>query len=161
MPLTTSGFADRSAVEAHQLTKLRALLAASDQALRAVECGRTGRVRVTTLTREFFMPPFLEREEASRSRRIYSILGTACAMRGFFPVPEDGSRGRRLMDSQANVGLMGRLSLAGIPDRLSVETSCASSVETARRVLWHRLLSLPDPHSDVPGWPGWGDEGAV
>ena len=65
------------------------------------------------------------------------------------------------MHSQANVGLMGRLNLAGISHRLSVETSCASSVETARRVVWHRLSSLPGPHSDVPRWPGWGDEGAV
>jgi hypothetical protein len=64
------------------------------------------------------------------------------------------------MDSQANVGLMGRLNLAGISHRLSVETCCASSVEIARRVVWHRLSSLPDPRSDVPRWPGWGDEGA-
>ena len=156
MPLTTPGFADRSAVEAHQLTKLRALLAASDQALRVVECGRTGRARVKTLTREFFMPRFLERDEASRSGRIYRILGRACRTRGLLP----SCRGRLLMDSQAHVGLMGRLNLPGISHRLSVETSCASSVETARRVVWHRLPSLPDPHSDVRGWPGWGDEGA-
>jgi phenylacetate-coenzyme A ligase PaaK-like adenylate-forming protein len=31
-----------------------------------VEYGRTGRVRLTTLTREFFMPRFLERDEAER-----------------------------------------------------------------------------------------------
>jgi hypothetical protein len=28
--------------------------------------GRTGRVRLTTLTKEFFMPRFLERDEAER-----------------------------------------------------------------------------------------------
>ena len=28
--------------------------------------GETGRVRLTTLTREFFMPGFLERDEAER-----------------------------------------------------------------------------------------------
>jgi hypothetical protein len=33
---------------------------------RVVECGETGRVRLTTLTREFFMPRFLERDEAER-----------------------------------------------------------------------------------------------
>jgi hypothetical protein len=33
---------------------------------RTVEYGATGRVRLTTLTREFFMPRFLEREEAER-----------------------------------------------------------------------------------------------
>jgi hypothetical protein len=33
---------------------------------RLVEYGKTGRVRLTTLTREFFMPRFLERDEAER-----------------------------------------------------------------------------------------------
>ena len=33
---------------------------------RVVEYGQTGRVRLTTLTREFFMPAFLERDEAER-----------------------------------------------------------------------------------------------
>jgi hypothetical protein len=37
-----------------------------DQPEREVEYGRTGRVRLTTLTREFFMPRFLERDEAER-----------------------------------------------------------------------------------------------
>ncbi|CAN5837247.1 hypothetical protein BH24ACI5_BH24ACI5_16620 [soil metagenome] len=35
---------------------------------RPVEYGGTGRVRLTTLTREFFMPRFLERDEAERER---------------------------------------------------------------------------------------------
>jgi hypothetical protein len=35
---------------------------------RVVEYGATGRVRLTTLTREFFMPRFLERDEAERER---------------------------------------------------------------------------------------------
>src|SRR4029453_10509017 len=33
---------------------------------RVVEYGETGRVRLTTLTKEFFMPSFLERDEAER-----------------------------------------------------------------------------------------------
>jgi phenylacetate-coenzyme A ligase PaaK-like adenylate-forming protein len=37
-----------------------------DQPQRVVEYGRTGRVRLTTLTKEFFMPRFLERDEAER-----------------------------------------------------------------------------------------------
>jgi hypothetical protein len=37
-----------------------------DQPSRIVEYGKTGRVRLTTLTREFFMPRFLERDEAER-----------------------------------------------------------------------------------------------
>jgi hypothetical protein len=39
---------------------------APDQPWRVVEYGQTGRVRLTTLTREFFMPRFLERDEAER-----------------------------------------------------------------------------------------------
>jgi phenylacetate-coenzyme A ligase PaaK-like adenylate-forming protein len=35
---------------------------------RMVEYGETGRVRLTTLTREFFMPRFLERDEAEREQ---------------------------------------------------------------------------------------------
>ncbi|MFY9557578.1 MAG: hypothetical protein WAV20_23025 [Blastocatellia bacterium] len=37
-----------------------------DNPERVVEYGDTGRVRLTTLTREFFMPGFLERDEAER-----------------------------------------------------------------------------------------------
>ena len=37
-----------------------------DDSQRVVEYGETGRVRLTTLTREFFMPRFLERDEAER-----------------------------------------------------------------------------------------------
>jgi phenylacetate-coenzyme A ligase PaaK-like adenylate-forming protein len=37
-----------------------------DNSDRVVEYGETGRVRLTTLTREFFMPHFLERDEAER-----------------------------------------------------------------------------------------------
>ena len=37
-----------------------------DDPERVVEYGETGRVRLTTLTREFFMPRFLERDEAER-----------------------------------------------------------------------------------------------
>jgi hypothetical protein len=37
-----------------------------DEPSRLVAYGETGRVRLTTLTREFFMPRFLERDEAER-----------------------------------------------------------------------------------------------
>ena len=37
-----------------------------DEPSRIVGYGQTGRVRLTTLTREFFMPRFLERDEAER-----------------------------------------------------------------------------------------------
>ena len=37
-----------------------------DQPDRVVDYGETGRVRLTTLTKEFFMPRFLERDEAER-----------------------------------------------------------------------------------------------
>ncbi|HXG70589.1 MAG TPA: hypothetical protein VNJ04_08265, partial [Gemmatimonadaceae bacterium] len=37
-----------------------------DQPDQLVDYGGTGRVRLTTLTREFFMPHFLERDEAER-----------------------------------------------------------------------------------------------
>jgi hypothetical protein len=37
-----------------------------DNPTNVVEYGKTGRVRLTTLTREFFMPRFLERDEAER-----------------------------------------------------------------------------------------------
>ncbi len=37
-----------------------------DDASKIVEYGQTGRVRLTTLTNEFFMPGFLERDEGER-----------------------------------------------------------------------------------------------
>jgi len=39
----------------------------SDQPDRIVEYGQRGRVKLTTLTKEFFMPGFLERDEAIRT----------------------------------------------------------------------------------------------
>jgi phenylacetate-coenzyme A ligase PaaK-like adenylate-forming protein len=39
-----------------------------DQPSNVVEYGATGRVRLTTLTREFFVPRFLERDEAEREK---------------------------------------------------------------------------------------------
>jgi hypothetical protein len=39
-----------------------------DNPTRIVGYGETGRVRLTTLTKEFFMPRFLERDEAERER---------------------------------------------------------------------------------------------
>src|SRR5258708_19849870 len=37
-----------------------------DEPMRVVDYGATGRVRLTTLTKEFFMPRFLERDECER-----------------------------------------------------------------------------------------------
>jgi hypothetical protein len=42
----------------------------ADDPARAVDYGETGRVMLTTLTREFFMPRFLERDEGERARPI-------------------------------------------------------------------------------------------
>lgn len=39
-----------------------------DEPARLVEYGQTGRVRLTTLTKEFFMPRFLERDECEREK---------------------------------------------------------------------------------------------
>ena len=48
-----------------------------------VDYGQTGRVMLTTLTKEFFMPRFLERDEGrARDRRMRSIPGTASAASG-------------------------------------------------------------------------------
>ena len=49
-----------------------------DDPWKLVEYGKTGRMRLTTLTKEFFMPRFLERDECERERRASSIRGTAC-----------------------------------------------------------------------------------
>jgi hypothetical protein len=40
----------------------------ADETERVVDYGETGRVRLTTLTKEFFMPRFLERDEAEREK---------------------------------------------------------------------------------------------
>ena len=50
-----------------------------DEPERVVDYGETGRVRLTTLTKEFFMPRFLERDEALRCppREPYAWDGVA------------------------------------------------------------------------------------
>ena len=53
-----------------------------DDPTRVVEYGQTGRVKLTTLTKEFFMPGFLERDEGEREQ--------PCA-----PYPWDGVSGVR------------------------------------------------------------------
>ena len=39
-----------------------------DDPWKLVDYGKTGRTRLTTLTKEFFMPRFLERDECERER---------------------------------------------------------------------------------------------
>ena len=41
-----------------------------DDPTRTVEYGATGRVKLTTLTKEFFMPGFLERDEGEREAAV-------------------------------------------------------------------------------------------
>ena len=53
-----------------------------DDENRLVEYGQTGRVKLTTLTKEFFMPGFLERDEGEREPPDESIPGTASAASG-------------------------------------------------------------------------------
>ena len=51
-----------------------------DEPARMVGYGETGRVRLTTLTKEFFMPRFLERDECEREPPCARYPGTASAM---------------------------------------------------------------------------------
>ena len=39
-----------------------------DDPMQVVDYGQTGRVKLTTLTKEFFVPGFLERDEGERER---------------------------------------------------------------------------------------------
>lgn len=64
-----------------------------EETSRTVEYGETGRVMLTTLTREFFMPRFLERDEGERAEPIEAY-------------PWDGVRGLRLLSElQATVSV--------------------------------------------------------
>ena len=47
-----------------------------DDSDKVVEFGETGRVKLTTLTKEFFIPGFLERDEGEREPRAKAIHGT-------------------------------------------------------------------------------------
>ena len=54
-----------------------------DDTTKLVGYGETGRVRLTTLTKEFFMPRFLERDEVRARAAVRArIRGTACATCG-------------------------------------------------------------------------------
>ena len=55
-----------------------------DHPERLVGCGQTGRVRLTTLTREFSCRGFLERDEAEREAPCDLSVGMAYAMCGRF-----------------------------------------------------------------------------
>ena len=63
-----------------------------DEPTRLVGYGETGRVRLTTLTKEFFMPRFLERDEAEREAPCRSTRGTASETSG----PSRSSRPKSL-----------------------------------------------------------------
>ncbi|HVT58456.1 MAG TPA: hypothetical protein VHR45_08645 [Thermoanaerobaculia bacterium] len=65
-----------------------------DDPERRVEYGETGQVMLTTLTREFFMPRFLERDQAER----------AAPVAGF---PWDGVRNVRLLEALASSVVVG------------------------------------------------------
>ena len=45
-----------------------------DDPRKLVEYGQTGRVKLTTLTKEFFMPGFLERDEGEREPPVPSAI---------------------------------------------------------------------------------------
>ena len=69
---------------------------------RPVDYGETGRVLLTTLTREFFMPRFLERDEAERAPPTEACPGTGCGTCACWPPSRRASpwgstrtRGRR------------------------------------------------------------------
>ena len=61
-----------------------------DEPTRVVEYGETGRVRLTTLTKEFFMPRFLERDEAERERPCAPVsLGRRAQRAAVLAIPEE------------------------------------------------------------------------
>ena len=79
-----------------------------------VEYGETGRVKLTTLTKEFFMPGFLERDEGEREPPCERIPGTASAASG----RSAGSRRRRRSECINGHGLRsGGLGLSERPRR--------------------------------------------
>ena len=60
---------------------------------RVVEYGETGRVRLTTLTREFFMPRFLERDEAEREAALRPLpVGRRAQRPAVLPISDHGGR---------------------------------------------------------------------
>jgi hypothetical protein len=64
---------------------------------RIVDYGKTGRVRLTTLTKEFFMPRFLERDEAEREPPVPPVsVGRRQERAAVFAVRNDGGGGRVL-----------------------------------------------------------------
>ena len=78
-----------------------------DEPSRVVEYGQTGRVRLTTLTREFFMPRFLERDEAEREPPYDRIpLGRRTQRAAVQPVSESRRRGRLLMAALLHVPIL-------------------------------------------------------
>ena len=65
---------------------------------RVVGYGETGRVRLTTLTKEFFMPRFLERDEAEREPPCDALpLGRRAQRAAVLALPDHGRGGRVLM----------------------------------------------------------------
>ncbi len=72
-----------------------------DDPWKLVDYGKTGRMRLTTLTKEFFMPRFLERDECEREAPCeqYPWDGVQeCP--ALLAVPKDRGRGRVLTGSR-------------------------------------------------------------
>jgi hypothetical protein len=64
---------------------------------RVVDYGQTGRVRLTTLTKEFFTPGFLERDEGEREAALRSLSVGRRQRRASLQPPGGGHDGRRLL----------------------------------------------------------------
>jgi hypothetical protein len=71
-----------------------------DDPWKLVEYGTTGRTRLTTLTKEFFMPRFLERDECERERPCEQYpVGRRSECTPVLKVPKICRRGRVLTGS--------------------------------------------------------------
>ena len=68
-----------------------------DNPSKLVDYGKTGRVRLTTLTKEFFMPRFLERDECEREAPCEQYpVGRRAERAALLTLPENRRRGRLL-----------------------------------------------------------------
>ena len=105
-----------------------------DQPDRIVDYGATGRVRLTTLTKEFFMPRFLERDEAEREPpcRQYPWDG----VRNVRPVLalRHHRRRRRLLTSRARARLGGFVAAVRRPMFAGGQVVAGDGTRSSRRV---------------------------
>ena len=116
-----------------------------DDPTSVVDYGQTGRVKLTTLTKEFFMPGFLERDEGEREPPYEQVSVGRRQRRAAVPRLRGDDDGRRLLNGDAGTEVRGAVLVL---DAFCILRSCIEC-SIVDRMLHISRSSLGQPYTSL------------